>query len=92
MKMFLLLCKVVPVSGGPQDSFAGGRGVVWVWTDSKDRVDGIAEDLLLELGWLIDERNGIHEIDLDTVKNDSINVAHCLKAQRHGAAAAVKCF
>jgi hypothetical protein len=92
MKMYLLQCKVAPVTGGVQEKFGGAYGGVWVWTDSRDRVENAAEEYLLKYSWMLEEREGIHEVSLDDAKADPIHLANYIKAQKNGAAAELTCF
>jgi hypothetical protein len=92
MKMFLLSCKVAPTPEGPHAQFAGGFGIIFVWTDSADRVETLAETYLLREGWLIDERKGVHEAPYEMVADDAIHRSLYRQAQQQGYAMEISRF
>ena len=92
MKMFVLKCKLAPLPGAGAEALVGGFGLVWVWTDCADRMENPAEQFLLRAGWMIDARDGIEEVSLETAAKDPILHAHYVSARNHGVSAELLCF
>lgn len=88
MEMFLLMCDVLPVPDhAGTEKFRSGKAVVWVWTDSIERAETMAENWLFHWGWMIEKVISVAPTSVEEAKQFHFGQVHYWKAQKHGVAA-----
>ena len=90
MRMFMHTCKIVPgVGSSLQSIVSSGRAVVWVHTDSPDRVDDLCQEHLFKKGWMIEEHHETHEVTEASVAHNHLSAAMFQKAVKFGVASEI---